>query len=104
MSELNDDLRKKVVVVNKHVAMCSMNLCTRGGQPVIIALEDSEGIANQKAEAHRNDHRDHEKHAEAVLARSRAGRGMGQAVVEAKADEELEAALRAERSGDEVQR
>lgn len=77
MSSLEENL-KKVVVVQKYVALCAMNQCARpastadgGTVPTIIALEDSEGIANQKAEAHRNSHRDHERYVASVLKKAR---------------------------------
>lgn len=65
--KLEQHLAAKVVVSQKHIALCTMNQCARGGPGLVIALEDSEGIANQKAEAHRNVHRDHEKRYQAVM-------------------------------------
>jgi hypothetical protein len=74
--ELEEDLARKIAtgqVGLTWVAICQMNQCTRGRSlGVAIAIEDSEGIANQKAEAHRNDHRQHEKKAEQVLSQHRA--------------------------------
>lgn len=76
MSELEKSLKSKISIERKHVALCEMNQCTRGsGVPLIIALEDSEGIANQKAEAHRNSHRDHEKRVNGVLDKHRTAQG-----------------------------
>lgn len=68
---LEEDLAKKLAVEHKYVAVCRMNQCARGGPGLIIALEDSEGIAAQTAEAHRNAHRDHERQTQAILAKHR---------------------------------
>lgn len=72
MSDLDENLKKKVVVTQKHVALCHMNQCTRGsGVPLIIALDDNEGVVKTAAEKHKNRHREHEKQLARVLEQSR---------------------------------
>ena len=72
MSELEENLKKKLSVERKYVALCAMNQCAGNSPALIIALEDNEGLANKRLEEHRNRHRQHEKEMEAVLSKHRA--------------------------------
>jgi hypothetical protein len=85
MSDLEQDLKDKITVSRKYVALCTMNACTRGFTPaVVIAMEDSEGIANSLAETHRNDHRERAKDDAKRLEQIRAADGVMASAVEAE--------------------
>lgn len=72
MSDVETDVKNKIQVQQQYVALCSMNQCTRGQTPyLIVYLGDDEGVANTRAEEHRNAHRDHEKHVNQVLEQAR---------------------------------
>lgn len=78
MSDLEPNLKEKVLTKRVYVALCHMNQCTRGsGVPLVVGMDVSEGIVNQKAEEHKNLHRDHEKRSINLLNRIRAEQAEG---------------------------